>query len=103
MKFIKWKSLIISCIVCLLPILLGLSFWDSLPDQMAIHFNINNEADNFASKEFAVFALPVLMAVTQIFCSVVNDIASYKHSTPPKMRMITSWLIPVMSLYSNQD
>ena len=79
MKFIKWKTLIITCFVCLLPILLGVALWDKLPDLMAIHFNINNEADNFASKGFVVFGLPVIMAALQAFCCIVSDVNACKH------------------------
>ena len=98
MKFIKWKSLIISCIVCLLPILLGVALWSKLPDTMAIHFNINNEPDNFASKGFVVFGLPFLMVLLQIFCCVINDINAYKHGERKKFERATKWIIPVMSV-----
>ena len=54
MKAIKWKQIVITSLICLCPIVFGLILWDKLPESMAIHFNINNEADNFASKEFTV-------------------------------------------------
>lgn len=98
MKFIKWKSLIITCIVCLLPVLLGLALWDKLPDTMAIHFDINNNPDNFASKGFVVFGLPLLMVLLQIFCCFVNDINSYKHGERKKLERATKWIIPVMTV-----
>lgn len=98
MKFIKWKSLIITCIVCLLPILLGVILWDNLPDSMAIHFNINNEPDNFASKGFVVFALPILMALLQIICCIINDINAHKHGERKKFEIATKWIIPPMSV-----
>ena len=59
MKFIKWKSLIITTIVSLSPVILGIALWNLLPDSMAIHFNVYNEPDNFASKGFVVFGLPL--------------------------------------------
>lgn len=98
MKFIKWKSLIITCIVCLLPILLGLVLWDKLPDTMAIHFNINNEPDNFASKGFVVFGFPLLMVLLQAFCCFINDINAHKHGERKKFEMATKWIIPIMSI-----
>ena len=61
MKFFKWKIFFITSAVCLLPILLGILLWDRLPDIMAIHFNIYGEADNFASKSFVVFGLPIIL------------------------------------------
>ena len=98
MKFIKWKSLIITCIVCLLPILLGLALWEKLPDTMAIHFNINNEPDNFASKGFVVFGFPLLMVLLQAFCCFINDINAHKHGERKKFEMTTKWIIPIMSI-----
>ena len=98
MKFIKWKSLIITCVVCLLPIFLGIFLWDKLPESMAIHFNIYNEPDNFASKEFVVFGLPVLMMLLQIFCCVINDVNSYKHGERKKLESATKWIIPIMTI-----
>ncbi len=98
MKFIKWKSLILTCIVCLLPILLGIALWDSLPDTMAIHFNINNEADNFAPKGFVVFGLPLLIMLLQIFCCFINDINAQKYGERKKFERVTKWIIPIMTI-----
>lgn len=98
MKFMKWKILIITCLVCLSPILLGLSMWELLPETMAIHFDINNNPDNFASKGFVVFGIPLLMVLLQIFCCFVNDINAKKHGDRKKLEIATKWIIPVMSI-----
>lgn len=98
MKFIKWKSLIITCIVCLLPILLGFALWDKLPDTIAIHFDINNTPNGFASKGFAVVAIPLLMVLLQIFCCFVNDINAHRHGSRKKLETVTKWIIPVMTV-----
>ena len=98
MKFIKWKSLVVTCIVCLLPVFLGVYLWDALPDEIAIHFNLYNVPDNFASKVFVVFGLPALMAVLQIFCCIINDINARKYGERKKFEMATKWIIPAMSV-----
>lgn len=98
MKFVKWKILMITCLVCLCPILLGVSLWDKLPEVMAIHFDINNTPDNFASKNFVVFFMPLLMLPLQIFCCVINDINSHKYGPRIKLETATKWIIPVMSI-----
>ena len=63
MKFFKWKIFALTSGVCLLPILLGVALWSKLPDSIAIHFDMNNNPDNFASKGFVVFMLPLLMVM----------------------------------------
>lgn len=98
MKFFKWKIFIITSIVCLLPILIGISLWTKLPDTMAIHFNIYGDPDNFASKEFVVFGLPVLMVVLQAFSCFINDINSYKNGDRKKFTTATKWIIPALTV-----
>lgn len=98
MRFIKWRILIVTCLVCLLPILLGIAVWDSLPETMAVHFDINNNPDNFASRGFAVFGMPILMVLLQIICCVINDVNAYKHGDRVKFEKVTKWIIPVMTI-----
>lgn len=98
MKTINWKTLAVTGTVCLLPILLGIVLWDALPDSMAIHFNMNNEPDNFASKGFTVIGLPVLMLLLQTICCIINDVNTKKHGTRTKFVRANKWIIPVMSV-----
>lgn len=98
MKFIKWKSLIYTCIICLLPILLGLALWERLPERIAVHFNFYNEPDNFASKGFAVFGLPLIMMLLQIFCCVIYDINVQKYGKRRKTGSESKWIIPFVAV-----
>ena len=98
MKHIKWKSLLLTTFVCLLPILLGVILWERLPDKIAIHFDIYNNPDNFSSKGFVVFGLPVLMAVLQGFCSLVTDLDPKKREGNKKVLNVMKWIIPVVTI-----
>ena len=62
------RTIILTTILCLLPIAAGLIFWDRLPEQMAIHFNATNEPDNWASKPVAVLGMPALLAALHLLC-----------------------------------
>ncbi len=46
------EKFILTSIVCFLPIILGLTLWEKLPDSMAIHFDINNDPDGFAPRDY---------------------------------------------------
>lgn len=98
MKFINWKYIIMTGIVCLLPVLLGVALWNKLPDTMAIHFDINNNPNNFASKGFVVFGIPLLMVILQIICCFINDINAFKHGRRKKFERVTKWIIPCMTV-----
>lgn len=98
MKFIKWKILVITSFVCLLPIIMGIAVWDKLPDVMAIHFNVNNVADNFAPKPIVLLGLPVMMMLLQVLCCVVNDVTVYKRGQSVKFEMVSKWIVPIMTV-----
>jgi len=98
MKKINWNFIIFTCLLCLMPICLGLYFYEELPESMVIHFNINNEADNWASKNFALFGFPIIMVVLQAFCCIVSDIAENKKGNSPKIVKIMKWFIPMVTV-----
>ncbi len=98
MKFLKWKTMLLTAAVCLSPILLGLALWNKLPSTMAIHFDMYNNPDNFAPKGFVVFGLPLLMVLPQVFCCFINDINSHKHGERKKFERVTKWIIPIMTI-----
>jgi uncharacterized membrane protein len=99
MKNFKWKIFIITGLVCLLPILLGISLWNKLPDTMAIHFDIYGEADNFASKGFVVFGLPLLMLFFQAICCFSTDITARKYGEQKNPEAVAKWIIPCITVF----
>ena len=92
------KTLIITSIVTILPVLIGIICWNRLPEVMATHFGFNNEANGFSSKAFAVFGLPmVLLAVLWVGAFVTaND--PKRQNISPKMFSLMLWIAPVISL-----
>ena len=96
MKCVNWKILIITSFICLLPIIFGVAVWDSLPDSMAIHFDLYGNPDNFASKSFVVFGLPVMLCFFQIFCCITNDMVYKKYGENEKVENVLKWIIPVV-------
>lgn len=94
----KLKTVLITCGVCLLPILLGIAVFDRLPAQIPIHWNLEGEIDNYASKEFFVFILPMLMSGLQLFCLfMLSKDPKYKNYSI-KMFNLVIWIIPVMAV-----
>ena len=98
MKHIKWKILIITCLVTLLPIIAGVALWNMLPYMIATHFDINGNPDSFSSKGFAVFGLPLLMMLLQIICCIINDVKAHQHGPRVKFERVIKWIIPCMSI-----
>lgn len=98
MKTIKWKVMILTALSCLLPIILGAAFYSRLPDIMPIHFNLNNAPDNYASKNFALFALPFIMMLFQIICCIVSDIKETQNGKNKKVEITMKSIVPFITL-----
>lgn len=92
------KTLIITSIVILLPILTGVFFWKQLPDVMATHFGADNEANGFSSKAFAVFGIPAICLAIHWFAAIVTSRDPRRQNISPKMFTLVLWIIPIISI-----
>ncbi len=92
------KTLIITSIVTVLPALIGILCWDRLPDVMATHFGINNEANGFSSKAFAVFGLPAILLAVLWLGAFVKSNDPKRQNISPKLFSLGLWIAPVVSL-----
>ena len=88
------KSLFLSVGICLLPILIGVYYYDVLPEQIAVHFNAKGEPDNFVSKTLGIIDIPIFLAIVQIVISLVVDF----DKTQKKGAFIIKAIIPVISV-----
>ena len=98
MKKINMKSLIITSLVCLLPIICGLIFYNKLPESIAIHWGIDNNPNGYFSKPAFVFGMPVMMLILQIFCSIVSDLSDKNPEANKKAVTVYKWIIPTITV-----
>lgn len=92
------RALIITSIVTILPVFIGVFFWNRLPDMMATHFGTNGEADGYSSKAFAVFGLPLILLAVEWICALFMSKDPKKQNIGSKVFAFVLWLIPVTSL-----
>ncbi|MCI9016004.1 MAG: DUF1648 domain-containing protein [Clostridia bacterium] len=93
------KVLILSVIMCLLPMVLGIIFYNKLPEQMPIHFTVNDVPDNYAPKNFALFGIPIIMAFVQTICIIfTTKVNELKNSKKPRILKIMEWFIPIITV-----
>jgi uncharacterized membrane protein len=93
------KMLILTTVICILPIIMSLMVFDRLPDQVPVHWNFKGEVDNYASKQFGAFGLPLLMAFINfiVHMGLNNDPKKANYSVV--LKQFSMWLIPVMTLF----
>ena len=92
------KTLILTSIVILLPILVGMLLWNKLPDSMAIHFNFDNEADGYREKWFAVIITPFILLALHLIMAMIIAADSRKKNISSKVYRINMWILPSLSL-----
>lgn len=90
--------LVISSVVCLLPIVLGFVLYDKLPEQMAVHWDSFGNPDNFMTKAWAVFGMPVILAAVNVFVHFTLNNDPKKANASQLMRTIGKWSVPVIAL-----
>jgi len=92
------KTMIITSIIILLPMVAGLILWNQLPDEMATHFDSNGEANGWSSKPFAVIGLPFILLALHWFCVFFTGTDPKKQNIQDKMMIIVLWICPVVSI-----
>lgn len=90
------KTLIITSVIILLPIVVGLILWNTLPEQIPIHWNAAGEVDGYSSKAFFVFGLPLIMLAFQWLCVVVIGADPKKANHTEKIMNLVLWIMPVL-------
>lgn len=92
------KTLILTSIVTLLPILIGILLWNKLPDSMATHFNFDNAADGYREKWFAVIIEPFILLALHLIMAMIIAADPRKKNISSRVYGITIWIIPASSL-----
>ena len=92
------KTLIISSLTLLIPVIVGLLLWNKLPDPMPSHWNIHGEVDAWSSKAFTVFGLPAMMLALQWVCLLACTADPKHQNYNPKMLKLALWICPAIGL-----
>ncbi|MBQ2901726.1 MAG: SdpI family protein [Agathobacter sp.] len=93
------KTMIITSIIILAPIVAGLILWDKLPAEMATHFGENGEPNGWSSKEFAVFGMPLFLLAVHWFCAFFTGVDPKKENISNKMMTLVLWICPVVAIF----
>ena len=92
------RTLIITSIIILIPMIIGLTLWDMLPNTLATHFDLNGKADGFSSKALTVIGMPMILLAFQWGAAYITSHDPKKQNISPKMFSIVLWIIPVISM-----
>lgn len=95
------KTMIITSMIILAPIIVGLILWDKLPAEMATHFDSNGQANGWSSKGLAVFGMPLFLLAVHWFCVAFTSVDPKKQNISDKVFVLIMWLCPIVSIVGN--
>jgi uncharacterized membrane protein len=96
---------IIVLVLVLAVTIAGLSLWNRLPDQMASHWNVNDQVDGYMSKFWGVFLMPLItLGMFLLFLVIPNidplkaNIAQFRNSFNLFIVLIVGFMVYVYTL-----
>lgn len=92
------KTLVITSLICLLPIIVGALVYERLPETIATHFDLNGNPDGWSSRAFAVFGLPAILLAVNLLLPIMLRADPKHENMSGALVNITIWTIPVLSL-----
>lgn len=92
------KLLVLTTLVCLLPIVAGVILYPQLPEQIATHWGFDNEPNGWSSKALAVFGLPGMMAALNLILPLALAADPKNQNMSPVLLKICLWIMPVVSV-----
>ncbi|MCD8052546.1 MAG: SdpI family protein [Lachnospiraceae bacterium] len=93
------KTMVITSLLTVLPMLVGMALWNSLPEQMATNFGADGLPNGWSSRTFAVFGLPLLLLGLHWLCVVATLNDPKRRNVGGKMLSVIFWIIPLTSLF----
>lgn len=94
----KNMEIVLTTLICLLPMLAGVLLYSRLPEQVPTHFDFSGEANGWSSRTFAVFGMPLMMAGFNLFLQFALRTDPKRQNMSHALRTISIWTIPVLSV-----
>ena len=91
------KTMILTSIVMLAPILVGVLLWDRLPAEIATHFDANGNPNGWTSKGFTVFGIPLFLLACQWIAMAVTLQDPKRKNMSATLLKIMFWIVPITS------
>ena len=92
------KTIIITSIVTILPMLAGFVLWNKLPEKLPTHWNFEGEIDGWSGKLFAVVFIPLIMLGFHLICTIATSVDPKNKNVNTKIFGFVLWICPILSI-----
>ena len=92
------RTLILTTLLCLLPMLVGALVYDRLPEKMVTHWGVNGEPNGWSSRAFAVFGMPGIVAALNLALHFGLHADPKRANMSGALKAVSLWICPVVSV-----
>lgn len=94
----KKRTLFLTTLVCLIPVLTGVILYPKLPDTIATHWDIHGVPNGWSSKLVGAIGFPMLLVVINlIYVLCISKDPKYA-ALGPGMKKLVDWIIPIVAI-----
>ena len=92
------KALVLSSMVCLIPMLAGVILYAKLPDTIATHWDATGAVNGTSSKFIGIIVYPgILLAINLLIQPIMRMDPKYANMGE-KIKLCVQWIIPAVSV-----
>jgi len=92
------KRMIITSIICLLPVCLSFVVYNDLPEKLVMQWNMERNPNWYAPKIVGAFGLPIFLIVLKIIINLRTYNSPKKENISKVMQIFRIWFTPVLSI-----
>lgn len=93
-------SIILTSVVCLIPFVISMLYYNELPDMVATHFNGHGVPDGYSSKLVAAFGIPAFLFVINIITNIAILRNPMKGRSGKILNNLAKWTVPVIGVFT---
>ena len=93
------KMILLTSLLIFIPMLIGLLLWNKLPEELPIHFNSAGEIDNWESKEFVIFIIPLFLWAMHLLAGFISLADPKKQNISDKMFLLVLFIVPSVAIF----
>ncbi len=92
-------ELILTTIVCLIPVIAGIILYSRLPNQIATHWDAQGNVNGMSSKFTGAIIFPGILVLLNVIFPLLLRIDPKYENMNSKLKTISHWIIPVVAMF----
>lgn len=92
-------ELVLTTIVCLIPVIAGIILYPKLPDQIATHWDIHGNVNGMSNKFVGAIVFPGILVVANLIFPILLRLDPKYENMSGKLKTLSHWIIPVVEIF----